>query len=51
MNENVFLTSIITILVRWVSVVGRATRYGLDCPGFESGGGEIFLKRTHPPVK
>jgi hypothetical protein len=47
-NENVFMTITITILVRWVSVDGRATRYG---PGFESRGGEIFLELTHSPVK
>jgi len=34
MSEDVFLTSIITILVRWVSVVGRATRYGAGRSGF-----------------
>ena len=28
------------------SSVGIATRYGLDGPGIESGGGEIF--RIHP---
>jgi hypothetical protein len=40
------------------SSVGIATRYGLDCPGFEPGGEEIFCIRpdlpwgpTQPPAQ
>ena len=31
------------------SVVGIATGYGLDCPGSNPGGGEIFLTRPDWP--
>jgi hypothetical protein len=31
------------------SSVGMATRYGLDCPGFEPGGEEIFCIRPDHP--
>jgi len=34
------------VLWSWDSILGIATRYGLDCPGIESRGGEIF--RTCP---
>jgi len=47
-----------TVLVRGLgSSVGIATDYGLDCPGLNAGGDEIFrpsrkaLGPTQPPVK
>ena len=33
----------------WDSAVGIATRYGLDGPGSNSGGGEIFRTRSDRP--
>ena len=35
--------------VCWESAVGMATRYGLEGPGIETRGGEIFRTRSHRP--
>ena len=46
-NINYFLTRILNVyLIVYYTVVGIATRYGLDGPGIESRKGGIF--RIHP---
>jgi hypothetical protein len=44
-NTNVFNTRAHVVVIGRDSSVGIATRYGLDSPGFEPGGEEIFCIR------
>ena len=47
-KEERFLT-LCSVMVGPGSVVGTATRYGPDCPGFEPWWGDIFQSRSDRP--